>query len=59
MRVICDAPGQTCNRLWTYVASVARCIAERRKMTILFFDWTLFPAMAQVVFGAWKRMEQL
>jgi len=41
MRIICDAPGQTCNRLWTYVASVARCIAEKKKMTILFFDWTI------------------
>lgn len=41
MRIICDAPGQTCNRLWTYVASIARCIAERRKMMILFFDWTI------------------
>lgn len=41
MRIICDAPGQTCNRLWTYVASVAECIAEKKKMTIIFFDWTI------------------
>lgn len=41
MRIICDAPGQTCNRLWTYVASVARCIAERKRMVILFYDWTI------------------
>lgn len=41
MIIICDAPGQTCNRLWTYVASVARCIAEKRKMVIIFFDWTI------------------
>ena len=41
MRIICDAPGQTCNRLWTYVASVARSIAERKKMAIIFFDWTI------------------
>ena len=41
MRVICDAPGQTCNRLWTYVASVAQCIAEHKRMVILFFDWTI------------------
>ena len=39
MRIICDAPGQTCNRLWTYVASVAQCIAERERMMIIFFDW--------------------
>lgn len=41
MRVICDAPGQTCNRLWTYVASVAQCIAEHKKMVIIFYDWTI------------------
>lgn len=41
MIIICDAPGQTCNRLWTYVASVAQCIAEKKKMTIIFFDWTI------------------
>lgn len=41
MRVICDAPGQTCNRLWTYLASVAQCIAERKKMVIIFYDWTI------------------
>ena len=35
MRIICDAPGQTCNRLWTYVASVAQCIAEKKKMSRL------------------------
>ena len=47
MRVICDAPGQTCNRLWTYVQSVAMCVAERRKMVIIFFDWTIedFPSL--------------
>ena len=41
MRVICDAPGQTCNRLWTYVTSVARCVAEHRRMVIIFYDWTI------------------
>ena len=41
MRIICDAPGQTCNRLWTYVTSVARCIAEQRRMVIIFYDWTI------------------
>ena len=52
MRIICDAPGQTCNRLWTYVTSVAECIAEHKKMAILFFDWTIedFPALLHCPF---------
>lgn len=52
MRVICDAPGQTCNRLWTYVASIAQCIAEQKKMVILFFDWTIedFPNLLDCPF---------
>ena len=52
MRVICDAPGQTCNRLWTYVQSVARCIAERKRMVIIFFDWTIedFPNLLHCPF---------
>ena len=52
MRIICDAPGQTCNRLWTYVASVAQCIAERKKMAILFYDWTIedFPNLLHCPF---------
>lgn len=52
MRIICDAPGQTCNRLWTYVASVAQCVAERKKMVVIFFDWTIedFPALLHAPF---------
>ena len=52
MRIICDAPGQTCNRLWTYVASVAECIAERKKMIIIFYDWTIedFPNLLHAKF---------
>ena len=52
MRIICDAPGQTCNRLWTYVASVAKCIAEHKKMVIIFFDWTIedFPNLKHCPF---------
>lgn len=52
MRVICDAPGQTCNRLWTYVASVAQCIAEHRRMVIIFYDWTIedFPNLLHAPF---------
>ncbi len=60
MRVICDAPGQTCNRLWTYVASVAQCIAERRSMVIIFFDWTIedFPNFLHcpfIYFPLWHK----
>ena len=52
MRVICDAPGQTCNRLWTYVASVAQCIVEHKKMVIIFYDWTIedFPNLLHCKF---------
>ena len=52
MRVICDAPGQTCNRLWTYVASVAQCIAEHKRMVIIFYDWTIedFPLLLHCPF---------
>ena len=52
MRIICDAPGQTCNRLWTYVTSVARCAAEKKRMVIIFFDWTIedFPNLQHCPF---------
>lgn len=52
MRIICDAPGQTCNRLWTYVTSVAQCIAEKKKMVIIFYDWTIndFPNLLHANF---------
>ena len=60
MRVICDAPGQTCNRLWTYVASVAQCVAEHKKMVIIFFDWTIedFPNLLHcpfIYFPLWQK----
>lgn len=60
MRIICDAPGQTCNRLWTYVASVAQCIAERKKMIIIFYDWTIedFPNLLHcpfIYFPLWHK----
>lgn len=41
MIIICDAPGQTCNRLWSYVDSIARCIVLNKKMVIIFFDYTI------------------
>ena len=52
MRIICDAPGQTCNRLWTYLASIAECVAKRRRMVILFYDWTIedFPNLLHCPF---------
>ena len=52
MRVICDAPGQTCKRLWTYVASVAQCIAEQKQMVFIFYDWTIedFPNLLHCPF---------
>lgn len=60
MRIICDAPGQTCNRLWTYVASIARCIAEHRRMVIIFYDWTIedFPNLLHcpfIFFPLWHK----
>ena len=52
MRVICDAPGQTCNRLWTYVTSIAQCVAKDKQMIILFYDWTIedFPNLLHAKF---------
>lgn len=41
MKVICDAPGQTCNRLWSYVGMLSECIVKKQKMVILFFDYTI------------------
>lgn len=60
MRIICDAPGQTCNRLWTYVASVAQCIAEHKRMVIIFYDWTIedFPNLLHcpfIYFPLWHK----
>ena len=60
MRVLCDAPGQTCNRLWTYVTSVARCVAEHRRMVIIFYDWTIedFPNLLGcpfIYFPLWHK----
>lgn len=59
MRIICDAPGQTCNRLWTYVTSVAQCIAEHKRMVIIFYDWTIedFPNLLHcpfIYFPLWQ-----
>lgn len=52
MRVICDAPGQTCNRLWSYVAIISECIVKEKKMVILFYDCTIeeFPNLKNCSF---------
>jgi len=41
MKIICDAPGQTCNRLWSYVATIAECVVKQKRMMILFCDYTI------------------
>lgn len=52
MRIICDAPGQTCNRLWSYVASISECVVKRKRMMIIFYDWTIedFPNLQHCPF---------
>jgi len=60
MIIICDAPGQTCNRLWTYVASVAKCIVKKKRMIILFYDWTIedFPNLLHckfIYYPLWQK----
>jgi len=60
MRIICDAPGQTCNRLWSYVGSVSYCIAEHKSMAIIFYDWTIedFPNLLHckfIYFPLWHK----
>ncbi|MDD3062871.1 MAG: hypothetical protein PHX50_08540 [Massilibacteroides sp.] len=41
MKIICDAPGQTCNRLWSYIATISECVVKKKKMIILFYDYTI------------------
>lgn len=60
MRIIYDAPGQTCNRLWSYVSSVARCVAEHSRMVVVFHDETIedFPAFLHckfIYFPLWNK----
>lgn len=60
MIIISDAPGQTCNRMWSYVGSVAECVALNKKMAILFFDETIenFPHFlhSQIIyFPLWNK----
>ena len=37
-KVICDAPGQTCNRLWSYLDSIAWAIKNNGKVYIVHWD---------------------
>lgn len=60
MKIICDAPGQTCNRLWTYVAVISECVVKRKHMVILFYDWTIedFPNLLHcpfIHFPLWNK----
>jgi len=60
MRIICDAPGQTGNRLWSYVQSVAFCIVKKKKLVIIFYDWTIedFPNLLHckfIYFPLWNK----
>lgn len=60
MIVISDAPGQTCNRLWSYVGSIAQCVVQHKKMAILFFDETIedFPNLLHcpyIYFPLWNK----
>jgi len=60
MRIICDAPGQTCNRLWSYLASISECIVKKKKLMILFYDWTIedFPNLLHcpwIYFPLWHK----
>lgn len=52
MKIICDAPGQTCNRLWSYIATISECIVKRKHMVILFYDYTIsdFPNLRNCPF---------
>lgn len=40
-RIIYDEPGQTCNRFWSYLESVAWAVHEKKKVYILFWDPSL------------------
>jgi hypothetical protein len=60
MIIICDAPGQTCNRLWSYAASIAECIVKKKRLMIIFYDWTIedFPNLLHcpwIYFPLWHK----
>ena len=37
-KVICDAPGQTCNRLWSYLDTVSWAIKNGGKVYVINWD---------------------
>lgn len=37
-RILVDAPGQTCNRFWAYLDSVAWALVNKKKVIIWFWD---------------------
>ncbi len=37
-RIICDCPGQLCNRLWSYLDTVSWAVKNNKKVAILFWD---------------------
>lgn len=37
-KVICDAPGQTCNRLWSYLDSIAWAIKNNGRVYVVHWD---------------------
>lgn len=40
-RVLVDAPGQTCNRFWAYLDTIAWAIVYKKKVYVLFWDSSL------------------
>lgn len=60
MRIIYNAPGQTCNKPWAYLTSGARCIVQKKKWSLFFFDWTIedFPTLLHcsfIYFPHWQK----
>lgn len=39
--VLIDAPGQTCNRFWAYLDSIAWAVANNRKVVIFYWDTSI------------------
>ncbi|GHT48384.1 hypothetical protein FACS189440_11830 [Bacteroidia bacterium] len=38
MKIICDVPGQLCNRLWSYLDTIAWSVLNKQRTVILFID---------------------
>ena len=37
-KIIFDAPGQTCNRLWSYIDTIGWAVRNNGRVTIWFWD---------------------